>query len=155
MVSVTALTAPLALLPFEELDRDEADLVVRERFALAAARERGWDLRPDDPLVARGFAADDAPDFAAGDDRLALLALLLEPARRVLAWVGRPLDERALEATMGPSFWVGVQALYPGRAFAHAALRRRPSGGGAGAPRASATPPAGGPRSPRSAPGPA
>jgi hypothetical protein len=39
--------------------------------------------------------------------------LLPAPALRLLAWVARPLDERELEAMVGPSFSVGVQALYP------------------------------------------
>ena len=56
MVSVTALTAPLALLPFDELDErdlgaDRAlDLAVRERFAFEAARLRGRGLAADDAL---------------------------------------------------------------------------------------------------------
>jgi hypothetical protein len=91
------------------------DLAVRERFALETARLRG-----------RGLAADDALadfDLADEDGRLAAAVLLREPALRVLAWVGRPLDARVFEATMKPSFWVGVQALYPGLAVAHAGCR--------------------------------
>ena len=118
MVSVTALTAPLALLPFDELEERDAgvlDLAVRERFALETARLRG-----------RGLAADDALgdfDLADEDERLAAPVLLREPALRVLAWVGRPLDARVFDATVGPFFWVGVQALYPGLAVAHAGCR--------------------------------
>jgi len=109
MVSVTALTAPLALLPFDELEERDAgvlDLAVRERFALETARLRG-----------RGLAADDALgdfDLADEDERLAAPVLLREPALRVFAWVGRPLDARVFEATVGPFFWVGVQGVVPG-----------------------------------------
>ena len=101
MVSVTALTAPLALPPFDELEERDLgvlDRAVRERFALEAARLRDW-----------GLAADDALDDCdlADDDRLAPLVLLPELAPRLLAWVGRAPDERALEATMDPPFgWV-------------------------------------------------
>jgi hypothetical protein len=108
MVSVMALTAPLALLPFDELEERDAgvlDLAVRERFALEADRVRG-----------RGFAADDALgdfDLAAEDERLAASVLLPEPALRRLAWLGRALDARVFEATVGPSFWVGVQGVVP------------------------------------------
>jgi hypothetical protein len=104
MVSVTALTAPLELLPLDELDR-----VLREapdRFVLAAVRLRGRDFAPgEDRFV------DLEPD---DDGRLAALALLPAPALRLLAGVERPLDERACEATVGPSFCVGVQAVVPG-----------------------------------------
>ena len=137
MVSVTALTAPLALLPFDELaerDLGVLDRAVRERFALEAARLCGRDLA----------AADDALgdcDLPDDDDRLAPLALRPELAPRLLACVGRALDERALEATMGPSFWVGVQALYPRPALAFFAV----SGAAAIARRAS--PPAAAPPS--------
>jgi hypothetical protein len=109
MVSVTALTAPLALLPFDEFEARDLgvlDLGLRERFALETARLRG-----------RGLAADDAfGDFDLADEaeRLAAPVLLPEPAPRPLAWVGRPPDARVLEATMGPSFWVGVQGVVPG-----------------------------------------
>jgi hypothetical protein len=101
MVSVTALTAPFEL-PLDELDR-----VAREapdRLVVAAVRLR-------------------ARDFAAGEDRLVdlepdddgrLAALALLPAPRLLAGVERPLDERACEATVGPSFCLGVQAVVPG-----------------------------------------
>jgi hypothetical protein len=121
-----APTAPLALLPFDEFEERDAgvlDLAVRERFALDTARLRG-----------RGLAADDASgdfDLADEDERLAAPLLLPEPALRLLAWVGRPLDARVFEATMRPSFWVGVQALYPGRAVAHAGCRLASGGGGA------------------------
>ena len=130
MVSVTALTAPLALLPFDEFEERDLgvlDLGLRERFALETARLRG-----------RGLAADDAlGDFDLADEaeRLAAPVLLPEPALRPLAWVGRPLDARVFEATMGPSFWRGVQGLYPGPAVAHAGCRAL-SGGGGGARRA-------------------
>src|SRR3954471_13021888 len=109
MVSVMALTAPLALLPFDELEERDAgvlDLAVRERFALEADR-----------LRVRGFAADDALgdfDLADEDERLAAPALLPEPALGRLGWVGRALDARVFEATMKPSFWVGVQGVVPG-----------------------------------------
>src|SRR3954454_15582510 len=99
MVSVTALTAPLAPLPFDELEERDAgvlDLAVRERFALETARLRG-----------RGLAADDALgdfDLADEDERLAAPVLLREPALRVLAWVGRPLDARVFDTTVGPFF---------------------------------------------------
>jgi hypothetical protein len=118
MVSVMALTAPLALLPFDELEERDAgvlDLAVRERFALEADR-----------LRVRGFAADDALgdfDLADEDERLAAPALLAEPALRRLGWVERALDARVFEATMKPSFWVGVQGLYPGLAVAHVPTR--------------------------------
>jgi hypothetical protein len=119
MVSVTALTAPLAPLPLDELD--EAARVLRERLAVAAERLRDRALAGD-ALVDLDFADEE-------DDRLAAVDLLPEPALRLLAWVGRPLDERALEATMGPSFLGGLQALYPGHGIAHArshgAQRRR------------------------------
>ena len=137
MVSVTALTAPLALLPFDELDARDLgvlELAARERFELEAARLRGRDLA----------AAEDAlgdRDLGDEDDRLAAPALLPALAPRLLACVGRALDERALEATMGPSFWVGVQALYPRPALAFFAL----SGAAAIARRAS--PPAAAPPS--------
>ena len=124
MVPVTAPTAPLALLPFdefEERDADAPDLAVRERFALETARLRG-----------RGLAADDALgdfDLADEDERLAAAVLFAELAPRLLAWVGRPLDARVFEATMRPSYWVGVQALYPGPAPAHARWRLAREGG--------------------------
>jgi hypothetical protein len=113
-----ALTAPLALLAFDEFEERDAgvfDPAVRERFALETARLRG-----------RGLAADDALgdfDLADEDERFAAPVLLPEPALRVLAWVGRPLDARLFEATKKPSFWVGVQALYPGLGVAHAGCR--------------------------------
>jgi hypothetical protein len=135
MVSVTLLTAPLALLPFDELEERDLgvlDLAVRERFEVEAAR-------------LRGLAADDAfgdRDLAGEDDRFAALALLPELAPRLLAGVGRALDERALEATMGPSFWVGVQALYPSAASAFSAV----SGGAGHTPRAPTARRAGGRR---------
>src|SRR3954454_11035815 len=99
MVSVTALTAPLAPLPFDELEERDAgvlDLAVRGRFAFDTARLRG-----------RGLAADDALgdfDLADEDERLAAPALLPEPALRRLAWVGRALDARVFEATLDPPF---------------------------------------------------
>jgi hypothetical protein len=117
-VSVTAPTAPLALLPFDELEERALgvlDLAVRERFALETARLRG-----------RGLAADDALgdlDLADEDERLAAPVVLAEPALRLLAWVGRPPDARVFEATMRPSYWLGVQALYPGLVVAHAGCR--------------------------------
>ncbi|HEX6695293.1 MAG TPA: hypothetical protein VF080_00800 [Solirubrobacteraceae bacterium] len=130
MVSVTALTAPLALLPFDGLEARDLgvlELAARERFEFEVARLRGRGLAaPDDALDERGLAAE--------DDRLAALARLPELAPRLLACVGRALDERALEATMGPSFWVGVQALYPRPALAFSAL----SDAGARAPPATA-----------------
>jgi hypothetical protein len=119
----------LALLPFdefEERDADAPDLAVRERFALETARLRGRDLAAEDAL--------DDLDLADEDERLAAPVVLPEPALRPLAWVGRPLDARVFEATMRPSYWVGVQALYPGAAFAFSAL----SGAGDHAPPASA-----------------
>jgi hypothetical protein len=98
MVSVMALTAPLALLPFDELEERDLgvlDRAVREGFEVEAARLRG-----------RGLAADDALgdfDLADDDDRLAAPVLLPEPALGLLACVGRARDERAFEAMMGPS----------------------------------------------------
>jgi hypothetical protein len=103
MVSVTAPTAPLGLLPLDEVDRALREAL--DRFELAALRLRWRDLAGDDRLVA--LEPDD-------DDRLAVLALLPAPAPRLLAGVERPLDERACEATVGPSFCVGVQAVVPG-----------------------------------------
>src|SRR5512132_1939627 len=99
-----APTAPLALLPFDELEERDAgalDLAVRERFALETARLRG-----------RGLAADDALgdfDLAGEDERLAAPVLLPEPPLRLLAWVGRPLHARVFEGTRRRSDWVGVQ----------------------------------------------
>jgi hypothetical protein len=98
----------LALLPFDELEERDAgalDLAVRERFALEADRVRGL-----------GLAADDAlgdVDLADEDERLAAPTLFAEPALRRLAWVGRALDARVLEATVRPSFWVGLQGVVP------------------------------------------
>jgi hypothetical protein len=129
MVSVTALTAPLAL-PFDELEERDLgvlELAARERFALEAARVRG-----------RGLAADDALDdwdLAGEDERLAAPPLLPEPAPRLLAWVVRPLDARVLEATMGPSFWVAVQAVVPRPCRCTRRRGEALSGGGRGAPR--------------------
>ena len=80
MVSVTALTAPLALLPFDELEErvlGVVDLAARERFALEAARLRGRDLAADDAL--------DAWDLAGEDERLAAPPLF-EP--RYDSWPG-------------------------------------------------------------------
>jgi hypothetical protein len=114
-VSVTALTAPLELLPLDELDRGLRELADRFEVAavrlrdrdLAAAEDRWFDLEPDDD-----------------DDRLAAPALLPEPALRLLAGVERPLDERDCEATGGTLLLRGVQALYPGHVFAHAGWSR-------------------------------
>src|SRR4029453_13021757 len=77
-VSVTAPTAPLALLPLAELDA--LDLVARERFVVAVARVGGRDLAGDDAF--------DDRDLADGDDRLAAVAPLPPPAPRLLACVG-------------------------------------------------------------------
>ena len=131
MVSVTALTAPLALLPFDEFEERDLgvlDLGVRERFALETARLRG-----------RGLAADDALgdfDLADEDERLAAPVLFPEPALRLLAWVVRPLDARVFEATMGPSFWRGVQGVVPRPCRRTRRLPTALSGGGGGARRA-------------------
>jgi hypothetical protein len=147
MVSVTALTAPLALLPFDEFaerDLGVLDLAVRERFALETARLRGLGLAADDALGDL--------DLADEDERLAAPVLLAEPALRLLAWLGRPPDARVFEATMGPSFWVGVQGVVPGPCRCTRRLPTRSAGGGGGVRRAPR--PAGARRAtPPSAPG--
>ena len=101
-MSVTAPTAPLALLPFDELEERDAgvlDLAVRERFPLETARLRGRGLAADDALGDCDLAAEDER-LAAEDERLAAPLLLREPALRGLAWVGRALDARVFEATV-------------------------------------------------------
>jgi hypothetical protein len=128
IVSVTALTAPLGPLPLDDVDR-----VLREaldRFELAAVRLRWRDLAAgEDRFV------DPEPD---DDDRLAVPALLPAPAPRLLAGVERPLDERACEATVGPSFAWMCRRLYPtaaltrtGWASCYVAGERRVFGSGA------------------------
>ena len=75
-----------------------------------------------------GFAAE---DFAAEDERLAAsrAPLLGTGAARLLAWAGTAARRTRIEATMGPSFWVGVQAVVPGPCRSHQRARCGADGG--------------------------